>query len=75
MKSSASELGLSNDTGKKQNNNFALASRFFLFIFPLLPQYDVKLLNLTLYGGRGHGQRFSFSVFYLKYSALEFNSR
>ena len=60
MKSSASELGLSNDTGKKQNNNF-----FFLFLLPLLPHYDVKLLNLTLYGGRGHSQQFSFSFFNL----------
>ena len=46
MKSPTSELGLSNDTGKKRINNFALASRFFLteFLLPLLPDYDVNTL-------------------------------
>ena len=33
MKSSASELGLSNDTGKKQNNNFFFIS--LAFVAPL----------------------------------------
>ena len=36
----------------KQNNNFARASRFFVYSLPLLHDYGVKLPNFTFYGGR-----------------------
>ena len=37
---------------KKQNNNFARASRFFLYILlPFVHDYGVKMPNLAFYGG------------------------
>ena len=36
----------------KQNNNFARAAHFFLYIsLPLLHEYDVKMPNFTFYVG------------------------
>ena len=38
---------------KKQNNNFARASRLFLYILlPFVHDYGVKMPNLAFYGGR-----------------------
>ena len=38
---------------KKQNNNFARASRFFLYILlPFVHDYGVKMPNLAFYVGR-----------------------
>ena len=37
----------SNENGKKQNNNFARASRFLYISLPSLHDYDVKLPNFT----------------------------
>ena len=38
---------------KKQNNNFARASRFFLYILlPFVHDYGVKMPDLAFYGGR-----------------------
>ena len=50
--------GDSNDSAKerngfvKQNNNFACASRFFVHFLPSLHDYDVKMPDFTLFGGR-----------------------
>ena len=50
-----------NENGKKaigldkQNNNFARASRFFLYIsLPSLPDYSVKVPEFTFCRGREH---------------------
>ena len=60
--------GDGNKDGKKaigldwQNNNFARASRFFLYIsLPSLHDFDVKLPNFTFCGGVNTRQRPSFS--------------
>ena len=78
----SSDDGDGNEVGKKptglswQNNNFARASRFFLYIsFPSIHDYDVKLPDFTFYGGGGHKTKTFFSFTELRYSALEFHSR
>ena len=37
-----------------QNNTLARAPRLFLHSLPWLHDYDVKILNFTFFGGRGH---------------------
>ena len=46
----------------KQNNNFARAAHFFLYIsLPLVHEYDVKMPNFTFMLEVKTRQRFSFS--------------
>ena len=48
---------------RRQNNNFASAPHFFhTFLRCFLHDYDVKLTNVTFYGGHKQGQRNSISL-------------
>ena len=57
----------------KQNNSFARTSHFFVYFFPVLHDYDVKMPNLRFMENVNKQRRNLDSVSKLKYGPLKFN--
>ena len=58
-----------NNRFNRQNNNFAAASRLLYISLPFLRDYDVKLPNVTLWGGRKQATTKSYSLSTLGYGS------